>query len=136
MQFGRWVFVTALLYGMGKGESVALITDGRFSGASRGFSVGYVTPEAARGGLIALIEDGDSIHIDLEANTLTLQVDEATLAERRAGYQRGDPSGKAFMTRSGFAQKYVASVGPATHGAVTHSGNVHWPNEAEQSHND
>ncbi len=130
------VTVTALLYGMGKGESVALITDGRFSGASRGFSVGYVTPEAARGGLLALVEDGDIINIDLEANSLTLNVEDATLAARRAAYERGDPSGKAFMSQSGYAQKYVASVGPATHGAVTHAGNVYWPNEAAQGDTD
>ena len=130
------VTVTALLYGMGKGESVALITDGRFSGASRGFSVGYVTPEAARGGLLALVENGDAINIDLQAQTLTLDVDEETLAARRANHERDDPSGKAYMTRSGYAQKYVASVGPATQGAVTHAGNVHWPNEAESSGSD
>jgi dihydroxy-acid dehydratase len=125
------VTVTALLYGMGKGESVALITDGRFSGASRGFSVGYVTPEAALGGLLALVENGDTINIDLQGQTLTLDVDDETLTARRAAHERGDPSGKAYMTQSGYAQKYVASVGPATRGAVTHAGNVHWPNEAE-----
>jgi len=127
------VTVTALLYGMGKGESVALITDGRFSGASRGFSVGYITPEAALGGLIALVEDGDTIHIDAERKFLTLDVDEDTLEARRTRHDRGDPSGKAFMARSGYAQKYVASVGPATYGAVTHAGNVYWPNEADQN---
>ena len=126
------VSVTALLYGMGKGESVALVTDGRFSGASRGFSIGYVTPESALGGPIGLVEDGDTIHIDATQKTLTLDVDEATLAARRARGERGDPSGKAYMKASGYAQKYVASVGPATHGAVTHAGNVHWPNEAEK----
>ncbi len=110
-----------------------MITDGRFSGASRGFSIGYITPEAAQGGPIALVEDGDIIHIDAENRRLTLDVDEATLSARREGYERGDPSGKAYMTRSGYSQKYVASVGPATRGAVTHAGNVHWPNEADEN---
>ena len=127
------VTVTALLYGMGKGESVALITDGRFSGASRGFSIGYITPEAALGGPLALVQEGDTIHIDAVQKTLTLDVDEATLEARRVNLEREDPSGKSYMTRSGYAQKYVASVGPATRGAVTHSGNVHWPNEAERT---
>lgn len=123
------VTVTALLYGMGKGETTALITDGRFSGASRGFCVGYVTPEAALGGLMALIETGDRIQIDLTEKSLHLAVDDATLAQRRASYQASDGSGKAYMTKAGYAQKYVASVGPASHGAVTHSGNLVWPHE-------
>lgn len=124
------VTVTALLYGMGKGENTALVTDGRFSGASRGFSVGYVTPEAAKGGLLALVEQGDTIAIDLVAKTLTLDVEDNVLEERRKTFERNDPSGKAYIAAAGYAQKYVASVGPATRGAVTHSGNVHWPNEA------
>ena len=125
------VTVTALLSGMGKGESTALVTDGRFSGASRGLCVGYVTPEAARGGVIALVENGDAITIDLVGQSLSLDVDEKVIEARRAALKRGDPSGKAYMVAAGYAQKYVNSVGPATHGAVTHSGNVHWPNEAE-----
>jgi len=127
------VTVTALLYGMGLGESVALITDGRFSGASRGFCIGYVTPEAASGGPLALVRNGDTIAIDLDAKSLDLQVDDAELDQRRSVLERGDPSGKAFMTAGGYAQKYVACVGPASHGAVTHAGNVQWPNEAENS---
>jgi dihydroxy-acid dehydratase len=126
------VTVTALLYGMGKGENTALVTDGRFSGASRGLCVGYVTPEAACEGLLALVEDGDTITIDLVEKSLTLEVAEATLAARKAALDRGDPSGKAYMTAAGYAQKYVACVGPATRGAVTHAGNVQWPNEAEE----
>ena len=125
------VTVTALLYGMGKGETTALITDGRFSGVSRGFCIGYVTPEAALGGLLALVENGDRICIDLNAQTLHLDVDDAVLAERRAVYQPTDRSGKGYMVKAGYAQKYIATVGPASHGAVTHSGNLHWPQEGE-----
>lgn len=123
------VTVTALLYGMGKGESTALITDGRFSGVSRGLCIGYVTPEAACGGLLALVENGDRIQIDLRQKTLNLDVDEATLTQRRAAYRARDRSGKGYMVKAGYAQKYIASVGPASHGAVTHAGNVHWPRE-------
>jgi len=73
---------TSLIQGMGLGESVALITDGRFSGATKGASIGHVSPEAAEGGLIALIEDGDEIELDTDAHLLQLNVDEATLTER------------------------------------------------------
>ncbi len=73
---------TSLIQGMGLGESVALITDGRFSGATKGASIGHVSPEAAEGGLIALIEDGDEIELDTDAHLLQLNVDDATLAER------------------------------------------------------
>ncbi len=123
------VTVTALLYGMGKGETTALITDGRFSGVSRGFCIGYVSPEAARGGLLALVENGDRISIDLNAKTLHLDVNDEILARRRAEFETCDRSGKGYMVEAGYAQKYIASVGPASHGAVTHSGNLHWPNE-------
>ncbi len=126
------VTVTALLYGMGKGESTALVTDGRFSGASRGLCVGYVTPEAALGGAIQLVEPGDKITINVTNKTLTLDVDDSILEQRRAALTRDDPSGKAYIATSGVAQKYVACVGPATRGAVTHSGNLHWPNEADK----
>ncbi len=123
------VTVTALLYGMGKGESTALITDGRFSGASRGFCVGYVTPEAAADGLIGLVENGDPIEIDLSDRSVTLDVADEVLETRRM--QRPERELKQIV-RGGYAEKYVASVGPATRGAVTHSGSVHWPNEAEK----
>ena len=78
---------TAALYGLGMGEKVALITDGRFSGATRGFCIGHVGPEAADGGPIALVEDGDTIRIDAEAGTIDLLVDDdgAGRAPRRAG---------------------------------------------------
>jgi dihydroxy-acid dehydratase len=75
---------TAALYGLGMGEKVALITDGRFSGATRGFCIGHVGPEAADGGPIALVENGDIISIDAEAGTIDLLVAEDVLAERRA----------------------------------------------------
>jgi dihydroxy-acid dehydratase len=125
------VTITALLYGMKK--DIALVTDGRFSGASYGFCIGYVTPEAALGGLLALVEAGDTITIDLDQKTMTLDVSDEVLDQRRAGFERGDPSGKAHMASGGYVEKYIASVGPATHGAVTHSGNVNWRNEADKS---
>jgi dihydroxy-acid dehydratase len=127
------VTVTALLYGMGKGETTALITDGRFSGVSRGFCIGYVTPEAALGGLLSLVENGDRIRIDLTQKTLMLDVDEAVLAQRRDDHVPSDRSGKGHMVKAGYAQKYIASVGPASHGAVTHSGNLYWPDESASS---
>jgi len=123
------VSVTAFLQGMKK--DVALVTDGRFSGASYGFCIGYVTPEAALGGLIALVQDGDTITIDLDTKTMTLEVGEEVLEQRRK-VERGDPSGKAHMVAGGYPQKYIASVGPANRGAVTHSGNVQWVNEADK----
>jgi len=122
------VTVTALLYGMGKGETTALVTDGRFSGASRGFSVGYVTPEAAADGLIGLVMDGDPININLTDRSITLEVSDEQIEQRRSAMpgRRVNP-----IVNGGYAEKYVASVGPATRGAVTHSGAVRWANEAE-----
>ncbi|MDQ7044704.1 MAG: dihydroxy-acid dehydratase [Sulfurimonas sp.] len=78
---------TSLIMGMGLGESVALITDGRFSGATRGASIGHISPEAAEGGLIALVEDGDEIELDTDNHLLQLNVDEATLAKRKAAWK-------------------------------------------------
>jgi dihydroxy-acid dehydratase len=123
------VTVTAFLQGMKK--DVALVTDGRFSGASYGFCIGYVTPEAAKGGLIGLVKEGDTITIDINSKTMTLEVSEEELEKRRS-VERGDPSGKAHMVSAGYPQKYIASVGPANRGAVTHSGNVNWVNEADK----
>ena len=108
---------TAALYGQGMGESVALITDGRFSGATRGFCIGHVGPEAADGGPIALVEDGDTIRIDAEAGTIDLLVDDAVLAERRARWQ---PRTNDYQ--SGALWRYAQNVGPAWAGAVTHPG--------------
>ena len=108
---------TAALYGLGMGEKVALITDGRFSGATRGFCIGHVGPEAAEGGPIALVEDGDTIRIDAEAGTIDLVVDDAILAARRAAWRpRVNDYG------SGALWRYAQNVGPAWQGAVTHPG--------------
>ncbi len=108
---------TAALYGLGMGESVALITDGRFSGGTRGFCIGHVGPEAADGGPIALVEDGDIIHIDAEAGTIDLDVPEDVMAARRAAWvPRPTDYG------SGALWRYAKTVGPAYRGAVTHPG--------------
>jgi len=108
---------TAALYGLGMGESVALITDGRFSGGTRGFCIGHVGPEAADGGPIALVEDGDIIHIDAEAGTIDLDVPEDVMAARRAAWvPRQTDYG------SGALWRYAKTVGPAYKGAVTHPG--------------
>ena len=108
---------TAALYGQGMGDKVALITDGRFSGATRGFCIGHVGPEAAVGGPIALIRDGDILELDAEAGTLNVRLSDGELAER----------GKAWKPResevgSGYIWKYAQQVGPALNGAVTHPG--------------
>ncbi|HUH85552.1 MAG TPA: dihydroxy-acid dehydratase [Stellaceae bacterium] len=116
--------VTALIYGQGMGEQVALLTDGRFSGATRGLCIGYAGPEAAVGGPLALVEDGDPIAIDGLAGTIELQVADDVLAARRARWQ---PPARARL--SGLLQKYAAQVGPAHQGAVTHDGAVDWPRE-------
>jgi dihydroxy-acid dehydratase len=108
---------TAALYGQGLGESVALITDGRFSGGTRGFCIGHVGPEAAEGGPIALVENGDEISIDAEAGTIDLLVDEAVLAERRKAWK---PRENDYQ--SGALWRYSQTVGPAWQGAVTHPG--------------
>jgi dihydroxy-acid dehydratase len=108
---------TAALYGLGMGEKVALITDGRFSGATRGFCIGHVGPEAAEGGPIALVENGDIIAIDAEAGTIDLQVAEDVLAARRKAWR---PRGMDY--NSGALWRYAQNVGPAYLGAVTHPG--------------
>ncbi len=108
---------TAALYGQGMGEKVALITDGRFSGATRGFCIGHVGPEAAAGGPIGLIEEGDMINIDAEKGVIDLEVDETVLEERRKNFtQRETDYG------SGALWRYAQNVGPAYKGAVTHPG--------------
>ncbi|MEP3724324.1 MAG: dihydroxy-acid dehydratase, partial [Parasphingorhabdus sp.] len=108
---------TAALYGQGMGEKVALITDGRFSGATRGFCIGHVGPEAADGGPIGLIEDGDLINIDAEKGIIDLEVDEAILEERRKQFTRRETD-----YGSGALWRYAQNVGPAYQGAVTHPG--------------
>ena len=108
---------TAALYGQGMGEKVALITDGRFSGATRGFCIGHVGPEAADGGPIALIRDGDIIAIDAAAGTIDLQVDGEEMDRRR-----GDWAPRSNDYQSGALYRYAQNVGPAWRGAVTHPG--------------
>ena len=108
---------TAAIYGQGLGEKVALITDGRFSGGTRGFCVGHVGPEAAVGGPIALVEDGDTIRIDANAGTLEVDLSEAEMQTRRARWQ---PRETDFQ--SGALWKYAQLVGDADRGAVTHAG--------------
>ena len=108
---------TAALYGQGVGDTVALLTDGRFSGGTRGFCVGHVGPEAAVGGPIGLIRDGDEIRIDADAGTLDVALSEADLALRRRAWQP-----KQTDYQSGVLWKYAATVGPAYKGAVTHPG--------------
>ena len=108
---------TAALYGQGMGEKVALITDGRFSGATRGFCIGHVGPEAADCGPIALVEDGDTISIDAVAGTIDLDVDAAVLDQRRAAWR---PRENDYQ--SGALWRYAQNVGPASKGAVTHPG--------------
>jgi dihydroxy-acid dehydratase len=104
---------TALIQGMGLGESVALITDGRFSGATKGASIGHVSPEAAEGGLIALIEDGDEIELDVDKHILRLNVDDATIEKRRAAY-------KPYKNevKSKWLKRYQLLVSNASNGAV------------------
>ena len=108
---------TAALYGQGMGEKVALITDGRFSGATRGFCIGHVGPEAAEGGPIALVLDGDTITIDAETGTIDLDVEAQELDRRRADWHA-----RSNDYQSGALWRYAQNVGPAYSGAVTHPG--------------
>ena len=108
---------TAALYGQGMGGKVALITDGRFSGATRGFCVGHVGPEAAVGGPIALIKDGDIIRLDAERGTLEVELSHAELEARKARWKA-----PASEFTSGYIWKYAQQVGSARLGAVTHPG--------------
>jgi len=108
---------TAALYGQGAGEKVALITDGRFSGGTRGFCIGHVGPEAAVGGPIALLRDGDMIAIDAEKGTLDVELSAAELEKRRKAW-KAPPN----PYQSGVLRKYADQVGPARKGAVTHAG--------------
>jgi len=108
---------TAALYGQGMGDKVALITDGRFSGATRGFCVGHVGPEAAVGGPIALLRDGDVITLDAIKGTLDVALSDAELAERRKAWAPRENG-----ATSGYLWKYAQTVGPAVNGAVTHPG--------------
>ncbi len=108
---------TAALYGQGMGEKVALITDGRFSGATRGFCIGHVGPEAADGGPIGLLREGDMISIDAEARTIDVELSDEELAQRRSEYVP-----RTTDYGSGALWRYAQNVGPAYKGAVTHPG--------------
>jgi dihydroxy-acid dehydratase len=108
---------TAALSGQGRGDKVALITDGRFSGGTRGLCIGHVGPEAQDGGPIALVRDGDIIAIDADAGTIDLEVDPAELARRRSQW-----SPRQTGYGCGALWKYAQGVGPAHLGAVTHPG--------------
>ncbi|MEM7619054.1 MAG: dihydroxy-acid dehydratase [Pseudomonadota bacterium] len=108
---------TAAIYGQGMGEKVALITDGRFSGGTRGFCIGHVGPEAAVGGPIALVRDGDIISIDAESGFIDLKVSEEELKQRKVEWNIPDN-----LYQSGVLHKYAGQVGPAYLGAVTHPG--------------
>ncbi len=105
---------TSAIIGAGLGKSVALITDGRFSGGTHGFVVGHITPEAYKGGLIALVEDNDIIELNVPKRTMTLKVDDATIAKRRAAYQP-----PALKATQGVLFKYARSVKDASEGCVT-----------------
>jgi dihydroxy-acid dehydratase len=108
---------TAALYGQGMGGKVALITDGRFSGATRGFCIGHVGPEAAIGGPIAHLRDGDIITIDAVAGTLDVKLSDDELAKRKKDWKPRETD-----YTSGYIWKYAQQVGPAVNGAVTHPG--------------
>ena len=104
---------TSAIAGMGLGSSVALITDGRFSGASRGASIGHVSPEAAVGGPIALVEEGDIIKINIPALTIELDVPEEVLAKRKANWEARQP-----RITTGYLARYAAMVTAGNRGAV------------------
>ena len=108
---------TAAIYGQGMGEKVALITDGRFSGATRGFCIGHVSPEAFIGGMIGLLKDGDEIEIDAEKGTITVNLSDDEIKKRKSEWKP-----KVCNFESGTLWKYAQSVGEATNGAVTHPG--------------
>lgn len=108
---------TSAIYGQGMGDKVALITDGRFSGATRGFCIGHVGPEAAVGGPIGLLRNGDRITIDAQAGTIDVALSEEELAARRAEWKP-----RTHNYNSGVLWKYAQTVGPARYGAVTQPG--------------
>ena len=108
---------TAALYGQGESEHFALITDGRFSGATRGMCIGHVGPEAAVGGPIGLLRDGDMISIDAGTGVLDVEVPAEELARRKAEWVP-----RKTIYTSGVLYKYAQGVGPARGGAVTHPG--------------
>jgi len=104
---------TSAIVGVGLGEQVALITDGRFSGVTRGAAIGHISPEAAEGGLIALVEEGDTISIDIPHRTLTLQVEENEIVRRRARWAPPEPK-----VKEGYLYRYAKMVTSASTGAI------------------
>jgi dihydroxy-acid dehydratase len=108
---------TSMLQGMGLGEGVALLTDGRFSGGSHGFIVGHICPEAQEGGPIALVEDGDTITIDSDQNRIDVELSDDELERRRAAWTK-----PAYKARRGALARYIANVKPASQGCVTDEG--------------
>ncbi len=104
---------TSAIAGMGLGSSVALITDGRFSGASRGASIGHISPEAAVGGPIAFIEEGDIISIDIPANTINVKVSDEEMARRKEKWVPREPK-----VKTGYLARYASMVTSADKGAV------------------
>jgi dihydroxy-acid dehydratase len=105
---------TGAIFGAGLGASVALITDGRFSGGTHGFVVGHITPEAYDGGLIAFVKDNDTIEIDAATNTMTLKVSEAEIAARRGNWVQ-----PPLKVKKGLLYKYAKTVSTAAEGCVT-----------------
>jgi dihydroxy-acid dehydratase len=106
--------VTAAIAGAGLGDQVALLTDGRFSGATRGISVGHIAPEAARGGLIGVLQDGDPIEINVAERRLSVELSDAETGARRAAWQAPEPRYK-----TGVMAKYARSVSSSSEGAIT-----------------
>ena len=105
---------TSAIMGAGLGKDVALITDGRFSGGTHGFVVGHITPEAQDGGNIALVENGDIITIDAETNSISVEVSDSELQERRKNWKAPD-----LKFKRGVLYKYAKTVSPASKGCVT-----------------
>ncbi len=115
--------LTSAIVGQGRGQSVGLVTDGRFSGGTRGLCVGHVSPEASQGGPLALVKNGDRIRIDANEGTIDLLVADAELQRRKAEWQPADRP----VRLAGVSEKYARLVGPSNRGAVTHSGAMEWP---------
>ena len=107
------LYPTSFLKGKGMGKVCALVTDGRFSGGTSGLSIGHVSPEAAEGGPIALVREGDRIKIDIPAKTLSLLVDDAELARRRQSWQPPEPK-----IKHGYLSRYSRMVSSGSQGAV------------------
>lgn len=105
---------TSMIMGAGLGKTVALITDGRFSGGTHGFVVGHITPEAQSGGMIALVRDGDMITIDASANTIDVELSEQEISRRRSEWKEPEPKHK-----KGILYKYSKTVSSASEGCVT-----------------